>query len=310
MKLNNVKTVRGNQYIDTWVEAIQENKLAYLFLVPLLSFIIFLVWVPFLQGIWMSLHTWPFGSGEATFVGLDNYTYLFTWDGFYTGLKATIIYGFATVLQLVIALVAALTINKVRFKSILSGMYLLPYTMPPVATGTLWLFLLDPSLGPVFGFLTKHGILDEPIYWSTSGDTALAAITLVGAWTFWPFMFIILYATLVSIPDEYYESAKVYGASRIQTFRYVTLPQMKTAIFVVFTLRIVWNLTKISQPLQMTHGGPGNDTSILSLLLYRFAFVRGNLGMAFAVGLIFLLLVFGFIILFIRSYEKQEGNQI
>lgn len=287
-----------------------ENRLAYIFLAPLILFLVLLVWVPFLQGLWMSLHTWPLTGGNPVFVGLDNYIYLFTWDTFYTGLKATVIYGFATVIQLVVALTAALVVNKVRFKSLLSGAYLLPYTMPPIATGTLWLFLLNPELGPIFTLLTDLGLLSKPIYWANSGDAALAVVTLVSAWTFWPFMFLILYATVASIPEEYYENARVYGASRLQMFRYVTLPQTKTAIFVVVTLRLVWNLTKVSQPLQMTGGGPGFDTSVLSLVLYRFAFIEGNLGLAFTVGVVFLLLVIAFILLFIQSYQKLEGDQV
>lgn len=292
------------------VSADSENRLAYIFLTPLIAFLLLLVWVPFLQGVWMSFHTWPLTGGDPVFVGLENYVYLFTWETFYTGLKATVIYGFATVLQLALALTAALVVNKVKFKSLLSGAYLLPYTMPPVATGTLWVFLLNPELGPIFTLLTDTGLLNETIYWSNSGDTALAVVTLVSAWTFWPFMFLILYATVVSIPDEYYENARVYGASRFQMFRHITLPQIKTAIFVVVTLRLVWNLTKVSQPLQMTGGGPGYESSPLALLLYRFAFSDGNLGLAFTIGIIFLLLVLVFILLFIQSWQKMEGEQI
>lgn len=290
-------------------DSVGENRLPYLFLAPLMFFLVFLVWIPFFQGIWMSFHNWPLGFSDPVYVGLGNYEFLFTWVEFYTSLKATVLYGFATVLQLVLALVAALVVNRVRFKALFSGMYLLPYTMPPLAAGTIWLFLLIPDLGPVFTVLIDAGVLTESIYWRTSGDAALLVVTLVNAWTFWPFMFLILYATLVSIPEEYYESAQVYGANRIQTFRYVTLPQLRTAIFVVVTLRLVWNLTKVSQPLQMTGGGPGYSTSVLSLLLYRFAFVQGNLGRAFAVGIIFLLIVLAFIVLFIRYYEKYEERR-
>lgn len=290
-------------------EALGEKWLPYLFLAPLILFLVFLVWIPFFQGIWMSFHTWPLGFGDPVFVGLGNYEELFTMDEFYTSLKATVIYGTATILQLIIAVLAALVVDKVRFKSILSGMYLLPYTMPPLAAGTIWLFLLLPDLGPLFTILTDAGILNQSIYWRTSGDASLLIVTLVNAWTFWPFMFLILYATLVSIPEEYYESARVYGANRIQRFRHITLPQLRTAIFVVVTLRLVWNLTKVSQPLQMTGGGPGFETSMLSLLLYRFAFIGGNLGRAFAVGIIFLLMVLAFIVLFIKYYEKFEERQ-
>lgn len=307
-----MSSIDYQQYIldSRFVPESSKERLAYLFLAPLIAFLIFIVWVPFLRGIWMSLHNWPLGFSEPTFVGIENYSNILTADRFFVSLKATVIYGFATVIQLVLAVGAALIVDKVRFKSLFSGMYLLPYTMPPVATGTLWVFLLKPNLGPVFKFLTNTGILAEPIYWGTNGDSALLVVTLVNGWTFWPFMFLIIYATLVSIPEAYYESARVYGANRWETFRYITLPQLKTSIFVVVTLRLVWNLTKVSQPLQMTGGGPGYQTSPLSLLLYRSAFSDGNLGEAFAVGIIFLLLVFAFIVLFIRYFEKSEGDQV
>jgi len=129
-----------------------------------------------------------------------------TSERFYVSLKATVIYGFATVIQLGLALTAALIVNKIKFKSLFSGMYLLPYTMPPVATGTLWVFLLKPNLGPIFTLLTDWGSCRTPSTGARRGHGTVA-VTLVNAWTFWPFMFLILFATLVSIPDEYYESA-------------------------------------------------------------------------------------------------------
>lgn len=301
--------VENNSYLSKGVETFNENRIAYIFLLPLVLFLILLIWVPFIQGIIISFYRWPF-QADPTFVGLDNYRFLLTWEPFYDGLIATVIFGFATLFQLAIAIIASLTLKRIKFKSLLSASFLIPYTMPPVATGTLWLFLAGPSNGPIFRWLTEVGLLESPIYWTISGNASLAVITLVSAWSFWPFMFLILFATVISIPNEYYETAEVYGANRWQMFRHVTLPQLKTAIFVVVTIRVVWNLSKISQPLQITRGGPAYDTSILPLLLYRFAFFEGNLGRAFAVGIIFLLMVLGFIILFFRAYEKSEGMSL
>jgi ABC-type sugar transport system permease subunit len=297
--------------VERIVGAVQDHWFSYLLFLPTLIYLVFLLWIPFFRGVWMSLHEWASGGANPTWVGLDNYIYLLNWDPFYQSLQATLGFGVATFFQLILAVAAAcLGANLDKFKAVVSTGLIIPYTMPPVATGTLWVFLLKPNLGPIFTLLTDWGILQDPIYWSTQGDMALLVVTLVNAWTFWPFMFLILFATLVSIPDEYYESARVYGASRWQTFWYVTLPQLKTSIFVVVTLRLVWNLTKVSQPLQMTGGGPGYQTSPLSLLLYRSAFSDGNLGEAFAVGIIFLLLVLAFIVLFIRYFEKSEGDQL
>lgn len=290
-------------------QALLENWFEYLLFVPALLFLIFVLWIPFIRGVVMSFYTWPF-VGDTEFVGLQNYIYLLTWDQFPTILKATLVFATSTVMQLGMALVAALAVyHQKRLRNVISGAFLIPYTMPPVVIGTIWLFLLEPDYGPIFKFLTNVGLLKYPIYWSTHGDTALAVITLVTAWTFWPFMFLLILASRQSIPEEYYESAKIYGANRWQQFHRITLPQLKSAILVAVSIRIVWNLAKISQPYQMTQGGPGYDTSVLAVLLYQYSYEQGNMGRAFATGIILLLLTLGFVVIFIREFERESRER-
>jgi len=285
----------------------RENWFPYLFLLPLLSYLAFLLWIPFLQGVWMSFHNWPF-FGEPTWIGLDNYEYVFTWDPFYTSLKATFSYLLVTAIQLGLALTASLSLANLDFSgitdSIANGILLIPYTMPPVVTGTLWILLLDPLYGPIFQPLVENGILNETIFWANNPTTAMAGIIIAGGWTFWPFMFLIIHASRESIPDIYYESAQMYGASKVQAFTQVTYPQIKSAIFVALAIRIVWNLAKVSQPLQMTQGAPGYSTSMLAVLLYRFAFERGQLGLAYIAGIVLFLISLSAVLLFLRGNEE------
>ena len=289
-------------------ETLSENWFSYLLILPVLVFLVLLMWLPFLQGVYMSLNEWPFG-GEPTWVGLGNYQFLFSWGPFFTSLKATLVFSLTTLFQLGIALVAALAVRELRRgKSFVTGAFLLSYTVPPLVTGTIWAYMLQPDLGPVFGYLTQWGILEETIYWGSQGDAALAVVVFVTTWTFWPFMFLIISASLESIPEEMYESARMYGANRYQTFLRVTLPQLKSAILVALSIRIIWNMTKISQVLQLTNGGPGYETSVLAVLLYRFAYGQGRMGVAYAVGVILLLLTVGFVFVFIREFERtNEG---
>jgi ABC-type sugar transport system permease subunit len=299
-------TVFQGAWIDKIGRTVREHWFSYLLVVPTALFLIVLLWLPFMRGIWMSFHNWTI-VGEPEWVGLDNYTYLFTWDVFYTSLKATVLFATTTFIQLVVALAAALAVRHIsRLKSVINGLFLVPYAMPPLVSGTIWVYLLEPDLGPVFGYLTQWGVLEEPIYWTSSGDTALIAITLATAWTFWPFMFIIFMAGLQKIPDEYYETAKVYGANRWESFRYITLPQLKGPILVAISIRMVWNLSKVSQPIQMTGGGPGYQTSILAVLMYNFTYSRGQLGFAFTLGIVLFLLTLGFVFLFFREFERES----
>lgn len=304
-----VQQTQTQTRFESAVSTLQKNWFSYALFIPTLVFLLFVLWIPFLRGIVMTFFNWPLGPGNPSFVGLENYLYLLNWEPFWTSVKATIFYASVTFFQLAVALTAALAIVRVkRFQSIINGVFLLPYTMPPVVIGTIWLFLLDPSIGPVFPFLTDLGILQQPIYWSTYGDTALAVIVAVGTWTFWPFMFLIILATLESIPEEYYESAQMYGANRFQQFRYITLPQIKSAILVAVSIRMVWNLAKISQIYQLTQGGPGYKTSVLAVLLYRFGYEEGQLGLGFTVGIVLFVITMVFVALFIREFEKQRGS--
>lgn len=288
-------------------EGRRRNWLPYAFVAPLVLFLVLLLWFPFMRGIWISFHSTA--SGPNVWVGLDNYEFILTWDVFYVSMKATLIYATITIFQLVIGLGAALIVREMnRFDGIMSGLMLIPYTMPPVVTGTIWIYLLDPSVGPIFSYLTDWGLLAEPVYWGTQGDTALAVIMFVGTWTFWPFMFLILVANLQQIPKEHYETARIYGASRLDSFLRITLPQLKSAIIIAVSIRLIWNLSKISQPLQLTGGGPGFDTSILAILLYRFTWERGQYGLAYAMGIILFTLTFIFIVLLIREFDTDtEG---
>jgi ABC-type sugar transport system permease subunit len=295
--------------VGQYREILAENWFTYLLILPVLLFLVSLMWIPFFRGIYMSFHSWPFG-GQPTWIGLENYTSLFNWDPFFTSLKATAIFSLTTFFQLGVALVAALAVRETRRgKSFVTGAFLLSYTLPPLVTGTIWAYLLHPDLGPLFGYLTKWGLLEETIYWGAQSDLALVAILFVTTWTFWPFMFLILSASLESIPEEMYETARMYGASRTQTFLRVTLPQLKSAILIAVSIRIIWNMTKISQVLQLTNGGPGYDTSVLAVLLYRFSYEQGQMGVSYTIGVILLLVTISFVFVFIREFERTSGGE-
>lgn len=283
---------------DTW--------LIIAFLFPTLAFLIFLIWLPFIQGVWMSFHYWPM-IGEPKWEGLENYRDFLAADYFWVVIKATIVYSFSTALQLGMALVAALALNQkfIPLKQVWRGIMLMPYAMPPVVTGAIWLYLLDPNMGMVMHYLQKFGIISQPIYWASDSTWAKVVITLVASWTFWPFMFLIILAQLQAVPESYYELAEVYGANLWQRFRTVTLPHIKGAMLTAVIIRIVWNLAKIDQPFQLTGGGPGYETSVLSILTYRFAYLSGDFGMAFTVGIFLVLFTFILIGPFLKKFQAQ-----
>ena len=288
------------------MQAREERWLIVLFLLPTVAFMLLLLWFPFAHGMWMSLHRWPF-MGEPSWRGLKNYSDFLSADYFWTAIESTVIYSLSTFFQLAIALAAALVLKQrfIRFKSLWRGIMIAAYAMPPVVVGAFWLFLLDPDLGMVTHYLLAWGILSEPIYWFSNGAWAKWIITFVATWTFWPFMFLILLSALQAIPPSLYELAESYGANLWQRFRHVTLPHLWNAILVVIILRVAFNLAKIDQPFQLTGGGPGYETSILSVLVYRFAFMSGDFGMAFTVGMFLVVFTVLLILPFAWLFQKQ-----
>lgn len=291
-------------------EIVRENWLAYLFVVPTLFYLVFLVWYPWLQGFIMSFYDWPL-FGPKEFIGLENYTYLLTWEVFWTSIRATLIYGTQTIGHLFFGTIMALIVWKTQNRWIValtSIVFLIPYVIPPLVTGTLFKFLLNPSVGPFFTFLVEQGIMEEPIYWTTNGDAALIVITLIGVWTWSPLVFLLVIASLQSIPASYYELGEIYGANVWERFRYITYPQIKSTLLIAVILRTIWNLGKVSQPFQILRGGPGWETSILGILLYRLAWSRQAFGLAFATGVLLGLLALVFIVGFIYKFEQEQGD--
>ena len=289
-------------------EAVQENRFAYLMVLPTVLYLVVLVWYPWMQGLVMSLYNWPL-FGPKRFIGLDNYVYLLTWDVFQQSLVATLIYGLQTIGHLLLGTTMALIVWKQkRFVAAVSIIFLIPYVIPPLVTGTLFSYLLNPNIGPFWQVMMEWGILSQPVYWQSDGGSALLVVTLIGVWTWAPLVFLLVVAALEGIPAQYYEVAEMFGANTWERFRYITFPQIKTTLLIALIIRIIWNLGKVSQPFIITRGGPGYSTSVLGILVYRLAWTQGAFGLAFATGIILSLVAVVFISAFVYKFEQEEGE--
>jgi len=288
-----------------------DNIYIYLLLLPVLLVLIAFLWYPLAEGVWISFHAWPI-VGDHQWIGLENYVNFINSDIFSTSLGVTIIMAFASVPQMAVGMAAALAVyHTTRLKNVMSATFLLPFVLPPVASGTIIYFFLSTDFGPVFPALLELGILDSPILWRIEALPALTVVVGSLIWTYWPWAFVIFLAKRQSIPDDLYESAKMYGANRWEMFRYITLPHMKGVVAFVLIFRIVNNITKVAQNLQLTSGGPGFSTSPLSLVLYRFAWQNSEMGRAISVGVIMLILGLVFAVPILWMYERsaQESEQ-
>ncbi|WP_257462402.1 carbohydrate ABC transporter permease [Archangium lipolyticum] len=280
----------------------------YLFLAPYLLLFGTFVLLPALQGLWISLHDWDFLLPRRPWVGLRNYTTLFSPGSrdsgdFWQSMKATGLFTLFSVPPLVVVpLLVALLLNR-QFpgRSFFRAVYFAPYVLGVAVVGLLWRFLLDPNIG-----LINH-YLSATIPWTTA--LPWAWISLVGMTVWWTLGFnaLIYLAGLQDIPRELYEAAKVDGATRSQQFLHVTLPGLKPVLLFVFTVTILNSANMFGQSFLVTQGAPGNETRTALMLIAETGLRDFRMGSAAAMSYVLALALLGVSALNFRLFRQEDS---
>jgi multiple sugar transport system permease protein len=287
---------------------VPEPVLGVLLLLPALLLLASLTLYPVLYGVWISFFNKHSFFPQQTFVGLSNYAAIVADPEFWASVRRGAVYSLTTiVLQVALGMGAALLLNE-RFpgRDILRAIVIFPYVVPTVVAVIVWKWLLDSQFGLINYLLQSTGIAGQPISWM-GRDWIMTSLILVSVWQFFPFVVIGVLARLQTIPRELYEAATVDGATALQRFRYVTLPQLKSVLFVIVLLRSIWMFTKFDTPWLMIQGG-GAETYIRTLPVYTylrtFAYYEAGLGSAMAV-IMFLMLAAATAVYF-RLWRRDE----
>jgi multiple sugar transport system permease protein len=165
---------------------------------------------------------------------------------------------------------------------------------------------MEPSFGIFNVYLMKLGIIQQPILFLGSPDLAILSCVLVNTWRFTPFVVVITFAALQTIPEELYNAAKVDGASAFQRFRNVTLPFL-TPLFTVITLiGVFWTFNSFDLIWLLTRGGPGGSTETLPITIYKIAFGQFKIGPAGAISGIMILALAVFALVYFRLVFRRE----
>ena len=285
----------------------------YLFLAPALIGTIAFKLYPIFIGFWESLIYTSFsgGSEKRIFVWFENYQYLFDDKIFWKSLEIT---AFLTIiinpLQIAMSLgLALLLMRKSKFIRIIRSLYLLPIGIAlPIAT-IIWGLMLDPNQGLINGLIGVFGIPPQPFL--VSENQALWCIIAIATWKGVAFWMLFLLAGLEDIPKQYYEAAEIDGATPIQKFRFVTLPQLKRTILFVFVADTAANFVLMVPMIILTKGGPLQSTNVLIYEGYRSGFYYQDWGRSLSIITILTvitLIVIGLQLLFLS--EKNEGIKV
>lgn len=287
------------------------NKLAIItFALPALLIFTVMVFYPIVQVFVKSFYDWN-GLGSGTFIGLENYTKLFKDTVFKISNKNALIFGLIiTVFQMTLATVFSLVVSskKTKGRDFLRVAYFIPVVLSVTVVCQLWLAIFNSDSGLLNAMLKALGIKYQQ-NWLSNRHTAIYAIAFVNAWQWMGYQFALLMAGIKSIPNDYYEAARIDGASTMLAHRKVTIPLLKETYKICLTISLTGGVKAFTEMFIMTKGGPGNATYTLTYLMYKAAFreFRYGYGMASASVLVIQCLLIILVINWLFK-EKEEGR--
>ena len=285
--------------------------LGRLFAAPILIWLALTIALPLGYCIWISLTNANTMGGVPRFVGLANYITVFS-DGTMTGpFVRSLMWAIGgAVLQTVIAAAAALLLSRgFRGQHIARTWIMISWVVPTIIVTFLWRWMLNADFGVVNHVLTGLGLIDRPIDFLGDPDFAFLTVTLINAWRWFPFMTLLILAALTRIAPEYYEAAKVEGATSLQIFKRVTLPFIQPVLYVVGLLGTLWSINVFDIIWLTTKGGPIGATKTMPVAIYERAFQQFRLGEASAMSVTLALFLLLFAFCYIRFVPSGASEQ-
>ncbi len=248
--------------------------------------------LPALDGAWISLFKWD-GVTLAHWAGLDNYINAFgdpvVQQAFFHAFVLIVFYAIGPVV-LGLLITAALSRHPFRGLTAFRTIVFLPQVLAAVVIGVAWQWMYDPQ-GPVNTTLTALGLEGLTRAWLGDFGVALPAVGIIGTWVTTGLCAVLFIAGVQQIPMDRYDAARVDGAGAVREFFAVTLPGLRNEIVVALLLTVIAALRAFDVIFVTTKGGPGTETYVPTLLIYKRAFQSGDVGSAAAIATILTVLV-------------------
>ncbi|MDD3641311.1 MAG: sugar ABC transporter permease [Atribacterota bacterium] len=304
------KNIKLLPQTNTFTWQLQNNMTIILFLLPAFILLSMFLVYPIFRSAYYSLFNWK-GFGPAVdYIGIENYTRLLTDKIFLKAVKnGILIVIFSLVIQLPIAMGLALIVGRdIPGKAFFRAIFFMPYILSEVITAIMWLILYNPN--PRRGFL--NAIINiipvlEPQAWLADTRLVLPAIFVVLTWKYVGFHMLLYITGLQNIPRDIEEAALIDGVNSRQMVTHITLPLLAGTIKTSIYLSIIGSLQVYALVWIMTRGGPVNASEVMSTYMYRYSFVRFELGYGSAVAIIMLLISLTFSIIYLRLTRNTEN---
>jgi multiple sugar transport system permease protein len=279
-------------------------------LAPAAACLLLVLVYPVLANIAYSFTNRSFLFADTSFVGLKNYVDVLGDEvfGFWASLRVSLMWTFGAVtLQFLVGLVAALLLNQdVRGQRFFRVVLLVPWAFPVIVYAMIWRWMLNDQGGVITWLAVALGLMPEPVFLLGQPATALATVIGVAVWYGYPFMAASLLAGMQAISEEYYEVARIEGATTWQQFWHVTLPFLRSVIVVVLVLRTIWVFNAFELIYLLTGGGPNGATLTLPVLAYNLGWQQFLPGKAATVSVLMLFVLAGAAFIYFRALASQR----
>ena len=290
-----------------------DKQFSLMLLSPAVIITVIFILVPVVDSIYRSFFDYKVKniiSGKpGTWNNFANYVKLFTNGKLPTAMTNTLLFVFGVVIaQFILGMALALVLNtNIRFSRFIRSIMMIPWVVPTLISGLVWLWMFQPQYGLVkyfVGILSGGKITDFAIL--NSPTTAMLGVSVAALWKQIPLATLLLLAGLANVPEDMLEAAKIDGANEAQRFFKITLPYMKSVIKVTVSMSIIENFKQFPLFWTMTGGGPNNATTTMAILSYREAFVSNNFGSGAAVTTVWMLMMIAVVFVYNRIFRKED----
>lgn len=291
-------------------KGIWKNKANYLYLLPLFFFLLTFSYYPAFSGIYHSFFDWK-DTGEATFLGLDNYVEFLTdfevfWPSVLNMFKMLLP---RLIIMIIVPLIVAeliFNLKSERAQSFYRVLIMIPMVAPGVVNTLIWQYIYDPNYGLVSAIWQAFG--GQPIDWLNDTRTVIPAIIFMGFPWVTPTNTLIYLSGLNAISSEARESARIDGANTFQIILHIDLPEIIGQVRFFLINGIITLIQDYSIQFLLTNGGPGYETMVPGYYMYQAAFQSGRMGFASAIGTFLFILILGLTIVAFRLGQKKEAE--
>lgn len=251
---------------------------------------------------------------DATFIGLENYRYIFTNETFLKSILNTLKFTIGSMVgKVFLGVIVALILNmNIKGRNLLRTTFLLPWTLPSVVAIYTWMWLYSGNGGGLINnLLLRMGIIRKGIAWLSSAQMGILSLSIVNIWRGVPFIALTVLSGLQTIPTYLYESAAIDGANTWQSFWKITMPMVISVILVSTLISTIWTINDFETVYLLTGGGPGQSTYTIPIAAFKYAFdsALGNVGRASAAAFSTVPVLVVLMIPILRNMLGDEENE-